>query len=508
MVGFCVLLGAVPPTAHAQRGLPPLSPAPRDSLTRALDSGRLSEAAYALARARTLFELRAVRDEFDRVAAPSPHAATAILRDLFLRRFALHGAEARAATRILARPSSSQSACDTTRPLCFHWGSQVTANDVAATRATFAAVYDLEVESYGYLAPLPDGTRGGNSKTDIYLRDLGAQKIFGYCTNDGPSSFPDVPAYCVVDEDFAEFGKSQTPQEFRDVTAAHEFFHAIQFAYDSEEDLWLMEGTAMLMEGQFRPGVDDRIRYLRNSALMSPETPVDRGQDGFQYGAWIYWRFLVEELGELADPLVVRRVWERAAGARTDTDGPGPDRRASNPYSLQAARRVLEARGESFRSLFAKFTRVNRAPASFYDEGADYPIAPAAGQHTMGAGQRIGWQSVALRHLASASYVFRPKAGTGDARLHVAVDLPKPRYGAEARLLVRLSGGERRTRAITLDSTGHGSRSVDFGPGVTRADLILTNASTRMSCGKGTSYSCAGTGVDDLRPYAYRVSVR
>jgi hypothetical protein len=32
------------------------------------------------------------------------------------------------------------------------------------------------------------------------------------------------------------------------VTAAHEFFHAVQFAYDIGEDGWLMESTATWME--------------------------------------------------------------------------------------------------------------------------------------------------------------------------------------------------------------------------------------------------------------------
>ena len=210
VLGFCLLLGASPAGAQPRQELPALAPAPRDALTRALDSGRLNEALYALERARTLFALDDVRRDYGRVAAPNPRAATAILRDLVLRRSALRGKDAQAATLILARPGGGQSACDATRPLCFHWGSRVSSRDVNATAKTFAAVYDLEVETYGYLPPLPDGTRGGNSKTDIYLRDLGPD-LFGFCTSDDPSSSPAVYAYCVVDDDFSEFGRSQTP---------------------------------------------------------------------------------------------------------------------------------------------------------------------------------------------------------------------------------------------------------------------------------------------------------
>jgi hypothetical protein len=524
VLGFCVLLCAGRAAAASPRELPGLAPAPRDALTRALDAGRLTEATYALARARTLFALAEVRDEFGPVAAPPARSATAILRDLVARAAFLSGRDRAEARAILARPGATDTACDVARSLCFHWSTggrhAASPQDVNETIDAFAAVWDLEVGTYGYRPPLPDSdspSDGGSAATDIYLRDLGRDRpLFGFCTTDDPDAarsyrYSDISAYCVVDNDFspAQFGTSQRPEDFRDVTAAHEFFHAIQFAYDWLEDLWLMEGTAMLMEGQFRPDVDDRIRYLADSALASPATPVDRGADGFEYGAWIYWRFLVEQFGELADPLVIRQIWERTAGASVDTDGPGPDTVANDPYSLAATRRVLAARGGSFPSLFAKFTRVNRAPATFYEEGASYPAAGAAGRETMSAGEATGWRSTELRHLASESYTFKRAASLpDDARLRLEVNLPKRRYGPEARLLVRLAIGDFRRHAIGLDAGGRGARSVAFGPGVRQVDLVLTNASTRMRCDRDTPYSCAGVGVDDLRRYSYRASAR
>lgn len=52
--------------------------------------------------------------------------------------------------------------------------------------------------------------------------------------NGGPY---DVSAYCVVDNDYAveEFGVRNTPLENLQVTVAHEYFHAVQFAYDFYE---------------------------------------------------------------------------------------------------------------------------------------------------------------------------------------------------------------------------------------------------------------------------------
>jgi hypothetical protein len=512
----CALAVACPAAAGGERPLPGLTPVGRDALTRALARGELTEARYALERARSLFALADVRRQFGEVARPGPRQATPILRDLALRYRSLPPKDRLSARTILARPASTQSACDAVRPLCYHWvtsgASGASPADVAQTEATFAGVYDLEVGTYGYRPPRSDG----DGFTDIYLRDVGNQGLFGYCTTDDPHAFSgsyrydDMSAYCVVDNDFKDFGTSQTPQEFRDVTAAHEFFHAIQFAYDWQEDLWLMEGTAMLMEDQYADGVNDNRNYLANSVLTSPAVPVDTGESGFEYGAWIYWRFLVEQLDELANPLIIRGVWQRADGS-SDTDGPGPDIVGQDQYSLQAARNAVSSRGLGFGTLFAKFARVNRTPERFYQEGGSYPTAPPWATYTLGPDARTtGWKSTQLRHLASRYFVFKPASnGAAEAALRVTVDLPRPRFGPKAIVLIRFVNGSIGVRKIRLDAEGHGHSTVSFSRGSVQAvNLVLTNASTRMNCDLGSVYSCTGEGIDDLRTYAYRAAIR
>jgi hypothetical protein len=76
-----------------------------DALTRALRSERLSPAKYALARARSLFQLGAVRDQYGDVDRPDPRDATMLLRDLALSYRNLSGADREQADSILARPS-------------------------------------------------------------------------------------------------------------------------------------------------------------------------------------------------------------------------------------------------------------------------------------------------------------------------------------------------------------------------------------------------------------------
>jgi hypothetical protein len=544
-------LVAAPAGASQPRRLPELTAAPRDALTIALARGRLTEARYALERARSLFALGRVRDEFGAVARPNPHAATPILRDLAARVRDLSGQDRATARSILARPTDGTPGehqyragailgklCDPTLPLCVHWDDRTTHGDAPpgadndastvppaaqATLDTFADVYDLEVGLYDYLAPLPDTSsnpdNGGDGRIDIYMANIGGARppLFGYCTTDDPHAFDphyrfyDVSAYCVVDEDFVNFGNSQTPQQFREVTAAHEFFHAIQFHYDWFEDLWLMEGTAMFMEDQFADDVNDNVNYLDNSVMKAPLTPVDRGADGFEYGAWIWWRFLVEELGQQSDPQVIREVWESVAGASIDTDGPGPDTVANDRYSLRGVRTAISSHGLAFRNLFGKFAWANRLPSTFYEEGSTYPTAPVIRKFTLGAvGTGTGWRSTRLRHLASTYVSFKPKRSTPkNAVLRVRVDLPKAAHSPKAFLLVKLVGQPWRVREVPLDANGDGGRRAVFGRGKTHeVDLVLTNASPKMRCGRGTPFSCTGVGVDDLRTYMFRGRVR
>ena len=392
LLATCAWSAAAPASA-APRPLPPLTPAKHDALSRALEQGRLTESQYALERARSLFTLGRVRAEFGHVARANPHAATFILRDLLARTRFLSGSEHAEAKAILSRPDGAPtflgeptwdfdaiptSFCEGGgRPLCFHWDNNPTNRDSPPTADTNPAngipdqidrtievldnVWDTETAGLGYRDPLDDSATtlndGGGPQLDIYIADIGSIGLFGYCTSDDPHAYEfsapwAVSAYCVLDDDYrqAQYGIGQTSLEYLQVTAAHEFFHAVQFAYDWFEDYALMEGSAMWMEGQVYPAVIDRINYLGRSALARPGVPLDTGAGGFEYGAWLFWRFLTEKVFS-GDPTIIREIWERADG--------GPSPAFGDLYSFQAVRRALAAHGLDFRSTFAQFGWTN-----------------------------------------------------------------------------------------------------------------------------------------------------
>jgi hypothetical protein len=518
----------------ATKSLPGLVRTRHDALRRALDGGELSEAEYALARARSLFHARASRVRFGDVVAPGRLDATLVLRDLAIRLRELRGAKLARARTLLARPTEgsadpmddgysvpAEEACSTN--VCLTWvGSTRDAPDltdsdgdstpdwVQQALEVLEEVWALEVTSYGFRAPKPDDTsaeHGPDARLDVYLADIGDGGLYGYCASDDPNLEPnadygygDMSAYCVLDEDFEEF--AIPPLQALQVTAAHEFFHAVQWAYDAFEDLWFTESTATWMEDEVYTDVNDNLQYLRDSQLRRPARSLDLGsrRDSGVYGAWVFWRFLAEHLAEQPDPTIVRHAWEQADGAAG-----GPDR-----YSLSALQAALRQRQWLFRRAYADFGAWNANPGLTYSEGSAYPTPPSAGRFTIRSSKpQLGPLVMTLDHLTTGYVSLKPGSGVAaDARIRVAVDGPDYARGPEATLVVRSVSGAIEYHRFRLNANGDGVRRVPFGRGaIASVTLVLTNASTRFRCGQNTRFSCRGEPRDDDTRHVFDVTL-
>ena len=451
------------------------------------------------------------------------HELTLALRDLAAGLAGLAPARRSAAERLLARPSGKAvegwgpaytvpeaRLCDAN--LCIHWvestddappgadGDPGTVPEWARTTlAVFQHVWATEVDAMGYRAPKTDSLsqeNGGDGRLDVYLADVG-DTVFGYCASDDPDvQRSSSSAYCVVDDDFAraQFPGPTSGLAALEVTAAHEFFHAVQFSYDYLEDTWLMEGTATWMEDEVFDDVDDNRQFLHASPLSRSTIPLDLSFAPYHYGAWIFWRYLSERF----DPGLLREVWEQADGARV----------GGGHYSLAATRAALSGRGLSFGAVFAGFSAMNRRPATGYEEGTAYPLAPTSRAWTLRApGASTGWRSRSLEHLTSRSFAFRT-AGTTSRRLRLELLLPLRATGSEARLLVYRRNGTVSVRSLPA-GTGAKTTVLMRVRGVVKFELILVNASTRITgCGLfSTLFSCSGKPLDDSRRYGFRATL-
>lgn len=516
------------------KGLPALAPAPRDALTRALESSRLSEAEYALERALSLFRLGEARARFGDVARAEPRSATLILRDLAARASDLDPADRRTAARLLARPTDGAADPDgytvaEAPPVCsvnacYHYVTGTSdapsltdadVNGVPDWIDSLAAVteqtWDTEVTAYGYRPPKSDATSpnpGPDGRIDLYVVDLGSDGLYGYCATDDPNAFDptylywDVSAYCVVDNDYSitQFPFGANGIEALQATVAHEFFHAVQFAYDVAEDGWFMEGTSTWIEDEVFDMVDDNRQYLSTSQLRRPDLPLDLSDTttGYVYGAWIWFRFLAESF---EDPAVIREAWEFADGSAA-----GPDR-----YSLRAQALAIEGRGLFFRWLYADFGLWNAFPDVVYEEGSDYPAPPLEAKHRVTARRASVAGDVALDHLTTSYVLVKPSRGVGRrSKLLLSVDGPRYATGPEASAITVSRTGRVKWFVFQLDGKGDGTLRVPFGKGrIAQVVLVLTNASTRTRCwvDEAFTYSCAGAPRDDHRTYGYTATL-
>jgi hypothetical protein len=468
-----------------------------------------------------LEEVQDLFEGLETLGADAGQDLTLALRDLALLKNELPPAQEREAERLLARPTDGGSdqfgdgyntaeappVCSDV--VCVHYvtstGDRVPSenNDgnavpdyVDFALKTMTDVHNKYVAA-GYRPPKSDidaDTNGGNEKPDVYLADVGSDGLYGYCATDEdlPKNQPqDTWGYCVLDNDYAvdEFGTRNTPKQNFQVTAAHEYFHAVQFGYDVSEDGWVMEATATWAEDELYDAVDDNVQYLRYGPMRLPHESLDQFFGLYHYGAWIFFRHLTEQFtaSQAGMPTLVRELWRRL------DDSPG----GTGNYSLQGLKRVLQKRDLSLPEAFARFSAANRMPGRAYDEGKanHYPTAPLARASKLSQSSRNASLRLWLDHLAAGSVRYTPAASLVSSawRVRVVLDLADRWKGSGAVVTIQPRSGKPRTRWVELDKDGNARPAYNFSTKkVKYVEVTLVNASDDFRCNRGTRFSCEG----------------
>ncbi len=248
---------------------------------------------------------------------------TPALATLYGRAAALASGDREAAEQLLARPTddtpgqpggpytapSTEAASD---HFCFHWvesgddappGSDGKLDTippyVQSVANVFEEVHGREHGDLGWLEPISDGELGGctwdawEGRTDVYLKDLGELGLYGYAAPDPGQGTQHPHAFLVMDDDYAEYGYAD-PMKPLKVTAAPEYNHVLQYAYDVLQDKWMFESTATWMEEKVYPEVDDYLQYVGSWAQLTgmPITRFNRQQGDKVYGSAVFNRWL------------------------------------------------------------------------------------------------------------------------------------------------------------------------------------------------------------------------
>lgn len=415
--------------------------------------------------------------------------ATFAFRDLARSIDALPKAERARAASYLARPKATRTKCQT---VCLHWSISGSNRSSSSFVKTALKTMDHVASTYvdaGYRKPLADGRAGGNGKLDVYLRNIGGQGYYGYCTSDSaPRGGKHVtPAYCVLDNDFSrrEF-PTNSPTKNLQVTGAHEYFHAVQFAYDYDEDRWMMEATATWAEDELYTGINDNLQYLQSSQLTTPSRSLDvfDPKGTWQYGDWIFFRYLSEAFPEQQGPLpsIVLDIWKLAG------TNPGE----GDEYSIQAVADALAERGTTLSQVFADYAFANQYADQTYEEGKanDYPQAPgwAGGSTSL---ESTGYTSpvASFKHLTSRTTYVDVSGFTGN-QIRVLVSISSPADSAVG--WVYLVDGTR--LPLTFTASGEAQVLLD---GTKDFSVHVANVDTSYTCDEGTNYSCGGTPQGD-----------
>ncbi len=229
--------------------------------------------------------------------------------------------------------------------------------------------YKAEITNLGHRVPPSDGVAGGDARYDIYTEEM---PYYGYTQPEGagPESWNDAISFVSVHRNFSGFPPNNDPEGDQKgaakVTVAHEYYHAIQFAYDVGENSWFMEACATWMEDFVYELVDDNYNYM-SDFFDYPDYALNSNANLHMYAAFIWPMYLQENYGSLIMP----QIWDEL---RTTQSYAGTGNILANNY------------GANLNQAVADFTMWNfitgsRNDGQHYAEASSYLQVPLVRTH-------------------------------------------------------------------------------------------------------------------------------
>jgi len=156
---------------------------------------------------------------------------------------------------------------------------------------------------------------------DVYLLELSAQRLYGRTTTTQATPSTGFShafsSFMEIDNDFADSiyknasGGPYSETQSLQITAAHEYHHAIQYGYNYFFDIWYAEATSTWYEDELYDSVNQLYNYIPgwfNNSTLAIDTATGTTTGG-GYGRWIFNRYLIEKHGAG----VVKAAWDKLA---------------------------------------------------------------------------------------------------------------------------------------------------------------------------------------------------
>lgn len=287
----------------------------------------------------------------------------------------------------------------TTTHFKFHYtltgGDATTTTFVSQMAAAFEASWS-HIVALGFATPPSDGSAGGDSRYDVYIRNLSAG-ILGYCEPE--ASVPGTPwndATSFINMRNSYSAYSYTPLQLMQSTAVHEMFHGFQMGYNVGAAPWFFEVSSVWIEDDMYPTYNDEHSYLP-VFFNNPEVTITTYNGSHEYGSYLLATYMVSEFGDET----MHDIWEQCKWVNVTS-------------AIQA---VAADNGSSRNNVFKEFFQWNlftgsRSALGHYAERALFPdiriedvVYPSEYPVTGGGSTR--WPD----HLASNYFQFNIPAG-------------------------------------------------------------------------------------------------
>jgi len=273
----------------------------------------------------------------------------------------------------------------------------------------FDHVKKITCDERGFRTPLTDP---GKKHMDIYVYDLKGKYGVTFSSKiytDNENKIRRASSYICIDNSYsASKGFDKSRDECMMVTAAHEFFHAVQYAYNVDADSWWKEASATWNEDEVYSGINDYIRYL-DKFFSSPQNTLEKSS----YGGVVFAKYLSENFGGYE---MIKRIWEyQASGIKN---------------SVNAIERAIKnsSFGDDFGTVFDRFTAYNFKPEQYYKEGHLWKTKVAT-QGVYNAYPVAGTKN-RLDHLAANYFLFEMPAELAGKNLKISIESSDPaRWG-------------------------------------------------------------------------------
>ncbi|MDP4092066.1 MAG: hypothetical protein Q8920_01745 [Bacillota bacterium] len=320
---------------------------------------------------------------------------------------------------------------------------------VEAVAAAFENAKAVTCGQRGFKTPILDS---GKPSMDINLYDLNGKYgiTFPQKSYTKDNGLRLTSSSISIDNNYSsQKGFKEASLDCMKVTAAHEFFHAVQNSYNADSDSWWKEASATWNEDEVYDGVNDYLQYL-GKYMSSPGMPLDQTS----YSGVIFVKFISEYWGGYE---TVKSIWDTQA------------KRYRNSVNAIDTAIKSKYRIEDLGSIYNRFTACNYNPSQYYKEGYLWNTTVAL-QDTIEKYPSEGIKGT-LSHLSSNYTLF--KAGNSAKTLKVQVQgTSGTQWGFK---VVKRRSSDKKCEAVSIpfDSRTNTSEFICEGFGSTYNEVCL-----------------------------------